>query len=510
MEIYIYVKTIFKLMVELFKNRKEISDIREMLSDSEFKQKMKELYRSGSFISFRNDGFARETIKYRFKDILSGLNAEIDAYIDNYITSDAYLEMTAEGKALKIKELKGWKFSYSQIQALQLHSASHRTPFAKTFKMLDVDNLLKEWENNLSTYGIVGSFFHSGPFIDVEHFFYFAILQHIEIKTGLKHALNWSDPYVNKKEKSINKDYKSHGLPQEHTSYGQVEEYESKVKYYLKQGYDIISDPRSFDSGRFFEDLLRCNLSANSTDLSQMFWSEFRDVTPVINHSNEFYSYISNARFENVNVLVDNYGHEFLCDLILGLYLIRKQATKRITYHVNVLPVFVSDVIEQDFNRIISQLKELCEGNEKELTVVRELERLKAEGMFVIKSDFFWNMPTGYSELFKKNYKEELRNIFTGGINGNDLLIIKGDLNYRRTVGDIVTYPKKDFAKRIKDYIKCPVLVIRSFKSNVILLGSRYYKPTVFETDYKYDYGGMDWRTEGKAGVIQFLLSEKP
>ena len=119
-------------------------------------------------------------------------------------------------------------------------------------------------------------------------------------------------------------------------------------------------------------------------------------------------------------------------------------------------------------------------------------------------------MPTGYSELFKKNYKEELRNIFTGGINGNDLLIIKGDLNYRRTVGDIVTYPKKDFAKRIKDYIKCPVLVIRSFKSNVILLGSRYYKPTVFETDYKYDYGGMDWRTEGKAGVIQFLLSEKP
>ena len=47
--------TILKLMVELFKNRKEISDIREMLSDREFKQKIKELYRSGAFISFRND-----------------------------------------------------------------------------------------------------------------------------------------------------------------------------------------------------------------------------------------------------------------------------------------------------------------------------------------------------------------------------------------------------------------------------------------------------------------------
>lgn len=496
---------ILKLIIELFKNRKELSDIREMLTDRDFRNKVKELYRSGVAISFKNDSFARETIKYRFKDILSGLNAEIDAFIDSYITSDDFIKMTDEGKSLKLKELKEWKFSYSQIQSLQLHTASQRTPLWKTFNKQDVDNLLEKWESNLSSYGTVGAFFNSGPFIDVEHFFYFAILQHIEIKSGMKSALNWSDPYVSKKEKSISKDYKSHGLKLEHTSYGQVEDYESKIKHYLRQGYSIIINQNLSDTNCFFEDLLRSNLSANSTDLSQMFWSEFRDVVPVVNHSNELYSYVSTTRFDNVNILVDNYGHELLCDLILGLYLIQKNITKRVTYHVNILPIFVSDVIEKDFDRIIRQLKELCVENSNEMTVVNELESLMVNGQFAIKSDFFWNMPTKYSELFEKGGKDELKKLFTGGINGNDLLIIKGDLNYRRTVGDTVTYPGKDLAQRIKNYIKCPTLIIRSFKSNVILLGSRYYKPTIFETNYKHDYGGLDWRTEGKAGVIQFI-----
>lgn len=108
-------------------------------------------------------------------------------------------------------------------------------------------------------------------------------------------------------------------------------------------------------------------------------------------------------------------------------------------------------------------------------------------------------MPTSYDTILKPKYKysgdlSEIKNIFTG----SELLIVKGDLNYRRMVGDRNYNPNRKIEKNIK-YIKCPVLIIRSFKSNVTLLGNAY-KNVVNKENIE-----QDWQNNGKYGIIQYI-----
>lgn len=470
---FIEIKSINEF-IDFFKLGFKLRNFKEALQISRKKRKER-----GNNITFENDNFARETIKYRFKDIISSLNAEIDLH----------------------PELKDKKINYSDIL---LHKTKDTIdPACGDLKLSDNDQAqIEKWTNNLN-YDSIGSFFYKGPFIDVEHYFYFAILDHIK-KTGLDKELKWNDPYASKKELSITKDYTN-----DNTRLAKGKIYNSKIKITLNLGYQILQKEKNLKA------LLKANLSSNSTDLSQMFWSEFRDVKAVTNDSQNFEDYTDNiikknTTLENTNILVDNYGHEFLCDLILGIYLINFNISQKVTYHVNKLPIFVSDIIEKDFNKIITQLKALCENKtaeeKKEFEVINKIEELYKEGRIIIKPNFFWNMPTTYSSLFKKDapeYHKELQKIFTGGESQKELLIIKGDLNYRRTVGDIIISPSEKINKYIK-YISCPTLIIRSFKSNVVLLG-KDNKEDIFKTNFDYDYGGIDWKTEGRAGIIQFV-----
>ena len=108
-------------------------------------------------------------------------------------------------------------------------------------------------------------------------------------------------------------------------------------------------------------------------------------------------------------------------------------------------------------------------------------------------------MPDNYNIVSKSEYKNTrelsaIKDIF----NGSNLLIVKGDLNYRRMVGDRNYNPNKKIESRI-GYIKCPVLIIRSFKSDCTLLGR---KGRDFLRNKNIE---QDWQSSGKYGIIQYI-----
>ena len=186
----------------------------------------------------------------------------------------------------------------------------------------------------------------------------------------------------------------------------------------------------------------------------------------------------------------------------MGYYFIIKKgrgSNIEIVYHVNELPIFVSDVKRGDDQELLKILTELVKDNTQYKELLNDISSFIENGNLKFKSDFFWNMPTSYDTILKPKYKysgdlSEIKNIFTG----SDLLIVKGDLNYRRMVGDRNYNPNRKIEKNIK-YIKCPVLIIRSFKSNVTLLGNAY-KNVVNKENIE-----QDWQNNGKYGIIQYI-----
>lgn len=424
--------------------------------------------RKSQKITYKNDYFARETIKYRFKDIICKVNDANTADVINYpdVTN-----------------------SYPHTDILSGY----------TFDTRQEKEFIEEWKQNIMGYGGSEEFFINAPFIDVEHYFYFYILD--KFNSG-KNSKSIIDPYYETKIKALKDDWAAgHD--------------KSKI-YRLLEIADRIGHAQGDDDwSRLLDELLEENLSANSTDLSQMFWEKFSEVRAVLDNKDKFWaSYVCNMRnVKRINILVDNFGIELLSDLVLGYYFVcrkGKNSEIEIVYHTNKLPVYVSDVFiagqshANDVELLMNTLSGFAEKDESGSRITEVLCRINnmIKTKFSFKPNLFWNMPVRYEDLFTTKYKslanfDVEKSIFTG----SDLLVIKGDLNYRRLVGDTNYWPGKSISSLIK-YVNAPLLIIRSFKSNVTLLGKSYSK-------FIKTKPAEDWQSNGRYGIIQFIDKSK-
>jgi hypothetical protein len=75
------------------------------------------------------------------------------------------------------------------------------------------------------------------------------------------------------------------------------------------------------------------------------------------------------------------------------------------------------------------------------------------------------------------------------------VVVVKGDANYRRVVGDALWPPAAAFGTAC-DYLAAPVTCLRTMKSDPVL----GLAPGLAET---LDATHPDWRIDGQRGVIQ-------
>lgn len=413
-----------------------------------------------NIIRYNNDNFARETIKYRMKNIIMNLKKRYNI-LDYSEFTDSKFKLDIFNSDL-----------FSQYN----------------------NELFKSWIKTLEKFekGKISDFFINAPFIDIEHYFYYSILYQVRSHQETNKN-NIIDPYKVDKIISMKNDY-----------FKNPDVHKSKIKELLDLGLKIKYCIGDQEQERNICELLKLNLSANSTDLSQLFWEQFSNVSPVIDDTQKFWdNYVSDLHnVTRINILTDNFGVEFLADIIMGYYFILKKGknTKiEVIYNVNELPIFVSDVSHNDETLLFDTLNEFVKDNKYYKELLNDIQSLITENKLLFKPDFFWNMPVYYNTIVKPEYKKagylsEIKNIFCG----TDLLIVKGDLNYRRLVGDRNYNPQKDI-KNCINYIKCPLLIIRSFKSNVTLLGKNYKE---FIKNKRIE---QDWQSNGKYGIIQYI-----
>ncbi|MET9059783.1 damage-control phosphatase ARMT1 family protein [Streptomyces antibioticus] len=184
-----------------------------------------------------------------------------------------------------------------------------------------------------------------------------------------------------------------------------------------------------------------------------------------------------------IAVVADNAGRELIPDLVLIDHLLEHGHAVRVVLHVKPYPYYVSDAMTAD---VVDCLRRLTEAPGEAGRIGGRLWKAMAAGSLEARTHPFFCAPLPYEEM-----PEDLRKEFADAA----LTILKGDLNYRRLVGDRLWHPTVPFAERTA-YFPGSVAALRTLKSDVIVGLEQ-------GTLDALDRSGAAWRTSGTYGLVQ-------
>ena len=258
-----------------------------------------------------------------------------------------------------------------------------------------------------------------------------------------------------------------------------------------------ITKPLDYDQvKRNLTRLLVHNLWGNQADLSM--WPagkgerpDHQDITIQQEHildddSAEMIDYLfSLNRPARINFIIDNTGLELVNDLILADYLLSTQLASSIRFNLKVHPTYVSDALIWDVKQTIALLASDSHIGVQDLAK-RLIHHLETDCLELV-DHIFWTSPLSFWEMPVSLWEQ---------LADSDLLISKGDVNYRRLLGDRDWSPTISVSE-VLSYIPTPLLAIRVCKAEVVMGLSPKQVDLLNQTD-------LTWMFNGNWGVIQF------
>ena len=179
-------------------------------------------------------------------------------------------------------------------------------------------------------------------------------------------------------------------------------------------------------------------------------------------------------RNKTVHIVLDNSGIELLADLVLARYLARKEC--KVVLHFKQYPWFVSDCTIADLEFLQTELTEFSEGRALN-------DFINSSSNIFVESSLVWNSPLPIRHLNRPMYSRFVE---------SDLVIFKGDLNYRKLLFDTHGLAHTNVSEACGN-LKFDCLAIRTLKCDT-LVGVNVKKKLE-----------DDWMHSGKYGIIQYI-----
>ncbi|WP_327727342.1 damage-control phosphatase ARMT1 family protein [Streptomyces sp. NBC_00487] len=183
-------------------------------------------------------------------------------------------------------------------------------------------------------------------------------------------------------------------------------------------------------------------------------------------------------------LVADNAGRELIPDLLLIDHLLTHGHFDRAVLHLKPYPYFVSDATTADTLDAVRHLVSAKTDAGGRLYAALRDDRL------TLRAHPFSCAPLPYAAM-----PPDLHDDFASA----DLTLMKGDLNYRRLVGDHLWPPTTPFTE-VTSYFPGPVAALRTLKSDVIT-GLTPETETALVTAE-----GQAWRTSGTRALIQLKV----
>ncbi|KAJ3152992.1 hypothetical protein HDU86_005448 [Geranomyces michiganensis] len=216
----------------------------------------------------------------------------------------------------------------------------------------------------------------------------------------------------------------------------------------------------------------------------------------IVNHSQALLEEIEGIKGGRVDFIMDNAGFELYSDLILADWLVHSGVAKLVVFHAKRIGWFVSDTTARDFHWTLDAIQKHAKaiGDENLNARIERWRGFLATGTWRLHVDPFWTLPYPFWQL--PTAGAELYN----DICKSQLLIFKGDLNYRKCVYDLnwkATTSVEDALGGLCDPRTPPLVLLRTCKSDPAVGLRSGQAEELDTTDPK-------WRVNGKWGMLQF------
>lgn len=199
---------------------------------------------------------------------------------------------------------------------------------------------------------------------------------------------------------------------------------------------------KSEKSSATFQKLLKLNLWGNRCDLSITSGKQIKPTGDaldliadlednlLVDSSHEIWQALQAGNGQGVvEIVFDNAGYELYTDLILAEYIIDQGLAQKVRFNVKAIPWFISDVMDHDYHWTLDFLAGQPEAALSELG--KKLKRFTDEGKFeVAPLEHFWTSPYEFYRM------AEVQPALYERLSQAQLVLFKGDLNYRKLLGD--------------------------------------------------------------------------
>lgn len=250
-----------------------------------------------------------------------------------------------------------------------------------------------------------------------------------------------------------------------------------------------ISDA-SDDTAR--DALLRSALWGNQADLGfRLIAGPGARTGLLADESAQLWSALDSSDEATVCVIADNAGRELLPDLVLADHLLATGRAARIVLYLKPQPYYVSDATLHDLLAVLRLLRSAAESPARRIG--QRLWQAISSDRLIPRTHEFFCAPLTYHEL-----PDDL----TAELSEARMTILKGDLNYRRLVGDRYWPPTTPFAD-LAGYFPSPVTALRTLKCDVVTGLPDARAAELDESD-------PSWRTNGDYAVIQCAHTRTP
>lgn len=198
---------------------------------------------------------------------------------------------------------------------------------------------------------------------------------------------------------------------------------------------------------------------------------------------------LANRPARRIIFICDNAGAELLADLALADFLLAAGLAAEVVLHLKPQPFFVSDAMPQDAR---DGLAALAGGGPHAAELAGRLRAALSTGRLRLATHWAYATSLFYFEL-----PDDLR----AELAGADLVVVKGDANYRRLLGDAHWPPTTPFARAVAGF-PAPLVALRTLKGELIVGLHPGQAEAVAAED-------AAWLVNGRRGVIQaaFLQS---
>jgi hypothetical protein len=187
----------------------------------------------------------------------------------------------------------------------------------------------------------------------------------------------------------------------------------------------------------------------------------------------------------HVHLVADNAGAELAMDLAL-VDAVLEDAAARVTLHLKMQPVFVSDATPDDVRDTIAGMERRTAGTR---ALAARLRAAFDAGRLSFAPDPFWSGP---------RFLWQAPAHLVRTLSSATLVVFKGDANYRRVVGDAPWPAATPFGEGAS-YASFPLLCLRTMKSDSVL-----GLPSGLAD--RLDASEPRWRIDGQRGLAQVFL----